>query len=68
MYSEVKNVAKIRHIGIRKIKLLKAPSGTPGPLPATQAEGTPLEDEESGLEDEEEELEPMPQQTIAASA
>jgi small subunit ribosomal protein S3Ae len=60
MYSECKEVAKIRHIGIRKIKLIKAPSGTPGPIPETSPEGSAPEEEEEaegGIEDLEEEAE-----------
>jgi len=53
MYSNCKNIAKIRHIGIRKIKLLKAPSGTPGPVPATSSGSAAVEDDELGMEDEE---------------
>ncbi|MHB8568284.1 MAG: 30S ribosomal protein S3ae [Nitrososphaerales archaeon] len=50
LYSNCKNIAKIRHIGIRKIKLIRPPSGTPGPMPAAESLGTPgkgiQEDEE----------------------
>jgi small subunit ribosomal protein S3Ae len=62
LYSNCKDIAKIRHIGIRKIKLITPPSGTPGPMPA-QDEGVGegiQADEELPEEAETEELENPP--------
>jgi small subunit ribosomal protein S3Ae len=51
LYENTKGIAKIRHIGIRKIKLIKAGVGMPQ-MPV--AEETSAEDEEAELEAEEE--------------
>jgi len=67
MYSDCKNIAKIRHIGIRKIKLLKAPSGTPGPIPESSPEGAPQEAEDNAeFTDEAGEEEPELSEPVVA--
>ncbi|HZW58099.1 MAG TPA: 30S ribosomal protein S3ae [Nitrososphaerales archaeon] len=80
LYQNCKNIAKIRHIGIRKIKLLKEASGTPGPVPEPSGEVSldeEAEEEEEGFEkmmeeEGEEEAESgapaIPQQQVAASS
>jgi len=59
LYENSKGIAKIRHIGIRKIKLMKAGEGM-AYIPA--APGPSAEDEEAELgdENEEEEVEKLP--------
>ena len=62
LYENTKAIAKIRHIGIRKIKLIKTGEGMPQ-MPET-VEPT-AEEEEAGLNEEEEEAEVAP---VAQSA
>ncbi len=41
IYNEAKNVAPLRHIGIRKSKLISQPTASTAPIPATPAASTP---------------------------
>lgn len=56
LYENTKGVAKIRHIGIRKIKLIKAgasmPNLPPGPSQSAEEEEAALAEEEEGQEEE----------------
>ena len=56
LYDTSKEIAKIRHLGIRKIKLIKPGEGMPY-VPVTTGEEESPEDEEGGLDEMEEEVE-----------
>ena len=67
LYSNCKDIAKIRHIGIRKIKLITPPSGTPGPMPATEeGVGEGIEPDEELAQAEEAETEELETPQVAA--
>lgn len=51
LYDSCKDIAKIRHLGIRKIKLIKAGDGMPYIPTPTVAEEEPEEMEDEGAEE-----------------
>jgi small subunit ribosomal protein S3Ae len=69
LYDNCKDIAKIRHLGVRKIKLIKSGEGMPYIKPPTEEE----QEEEEGMDEEEmestsKEAEPVPEKPVAAVA
>jgi len=64
LYDASKEIAKIRHLGVRKIKLIKSGEGMPYVAVSTEEEEEPLEEDEEGLE----EMEPKIEKPIAPAA